>query len=95
MLGIKIKLSTVFHLQIDSQTERMNQELEQYLQFFIDYQQKDWPEWLAAVEFAINNKTHLVIKMFLFIVNYGRNLIIGVDIRKKRKSGKDNRVCRE
>ena len=41
MLGIKIKLSTVFHLQIDGQTERMNQELEQYLQFFIDYQQKN------------------------------------------------------
>ena len=82
MLEIKIKLSTAFHLQIDGQTERMNQELEQYLQFFIDYQQKDWPEWLAAVEFAINNKI-------------GRNLMIRVDIRKKRKSGKDSRVCRE
>jgi len=31
MLGIEIKLSTAFHLQTDSQTERMNQELEQYL----------------------------------------------------------------
>ncbi len=40
---------------------------------------------MAAVEFAINNKIYLVIKMSLFIVNYGRNLMIGVDIRKKRK----------
>jgi len=28
MLGIEIKLLTLFHLQIDRQTERMNQELE-------------------------------------------------------------------
>ena len=31
MLGIKMKLSIVFHPQIDGQMERMNQELEQYL----------------------------------------------------------------
>ena len=44
ILGIKTKLSTTFHLQTDGQTEGMNQELEQYLQFFVDYKQKDWPE---------------------------------------------------
>jgi len=44
MLGIKTKLSMSFHPQTDGQTERMNQELEQYLRFFVDYRQKDWPE---------------------------------------------------
>ena len=44
MLGIKIKLSMAFHPQTDGQTERMNQELEQYLWFFIENRQKDWPE---------------------------------------------------
>ena len=48
MLGNKTKLSTTFHPQTDRQMERMNQELEQYLQFFIEHRQKDWPEWLAA-----------------------------------------------
>ena len=37
MLRIKTKLSTLFYSQIDGQTEGTNQELEQYLQFFIDY----------------------------------------------------------
>jgi len=37
MLGIETRLSTVFYPQTDGQTEQMNQELEQYLQFFIEY----------------------------------------------------------
>jgi len=44
ILGIETRLSTAFHLQTDGQTERMNQELEQYLRFFVDHRQKDWPE---------------------------------------------------
>jgi len=42
MLGIETKLSISYHPQTDGQTERMNQELEQYLRFFIDHRQKDW-----------------------------------------------------
>ena len=85
MLGIKTKLSTAFHPQTDGQTERMNQELEQYLQFFIEHRQKDWPEWLAAAEFAINNKVHMATKVSPFMANYGKEPRIGGDIRKKGK----------
>jgi len=41
MLGIQTKLSTTFHPQTDRQTECMNQELEQYLRFFVDHRQKN------------------------------------------------------
>jgi len=58
MLGIKSKLSTVFHPQTDGQTERVNQKLEQYLKMFIDHRQEQWPEWLGTAEFAYNNKVH-------------------------------------
>jgi len=44
MLGIKSKLSTAFYSQTDKQTERVNQELEQYLQMFINHRQEQWPE---------------------------------------------------
>jgi len=83
MLGIETKLLMTFHPQTNGQTERINQELEQYLRLFIDYRQKDWLEWLVSAEFAVNNKTHSAIKISLFIVNYGRKLRMGAEIRKK------------
>ena len=76
---------TAFHLQMNRQTEQINQELEQYLRFFVEHQQKDWPEWLALAEFAVNNKAHTVTKMSLFMANYGRELRMGEDIRKRGK----------
>ena len=85
MLEIKMKLSTAFHPQTDGQTERMNQKLEQYLRFFVDHRQKDWPEQLVSAEFTVNNKIHSITKVSPFIVNYRRELRIGVDLRKKGK----------
>jgi len=85
MLGIKMKLSTAFHPQMDGQIERMNQELEQYLRFFVEHRQKDWPEWLVAAEFAVNNKAHTATKVSPFMANYGKELRMGGDIRRKEK----------
>jgi len=85
ILGIETRLSTAFHPQTDGQTEQMNQELEQYLQFFIEHRQKDWLEWLVSAEFAVNNKIHMVAKVSPFIANYRRELRMGGDVRKKGK----------
>jgi len=71
MLGIDSKLSTAFHPQTDGQTERMNQELEQYLRMFIDYRQEQWPEWLGTAEFAYNNKVQTSTKVSPFKANAG------------------------
>jgi len=85
ILGIKSKLSTVFYPQTDGQTERVNQELEQYLRMFIDHRQEQWPEWLGTAEFAYNNKAHSSTRTSPFKVNYGQDPRMGFEGRKKRK----------
>ena len=85
LLGIQTKLSTAYHPQTDGQTERTNQELEQYLRVFIDHRQEQWPDWLGTVEFAYNNKIHAVTKNSLFKVNYGQDPRMGFEGRRKGK----------
>ena len=72
-LGIKRNPSTAYHPQTDSQTERVNQEMEQYLRLYISYRQDDWAEWLPMVEFAHNNRQHSSTGKSPFFVNLGRH----------------------
>jgi len=58
ILGIESKISMAFHPQTDSQTERVNQEPEQYLRMIINHRQEQWLDWLGIVEFAYNNKIY-------------------------------------
>ena len=85
MLGIKSKLLTVFHPQTDGQTERINQELEQYLRMFINHRQEQWPEWLETAVFSYNNKMHSSMQMSPFKANYGQDPRMGFKGRKKGK----------
>ena len=71
MLGIESKLLMAFHSQTDGQTERVNQELEQYLRIFIDHRQEQWPEWLGTAEFTYNNKAYSSTWISPFKANYG------------------------
>jgi len=50
-LGMKRQLSTAYHSQTDGQTEIINQEIGVFLQHYVNYQQDDWMNWLAAAEF--------------------------------------------
>jgi len=85
LLGIQTKLLTAYHPQTDGQTERINQELEQYLRVFIDHRQEQWPDWLGTAEFAYNNKIHTATKNSPFKVNYRQDPRMGFEGRRKGK----------
>ena len=85
LLGIQMKLSTAYHPQTDGQTERVNQELEQYLRVFINHRQEQWPDWLGMVEFTYNNKIHTATKTSPFKTNYGQDPRMGFEGRRKGK----------
>jgi len=85
ILGIESKLSMASHPQTNGQTERVNQELEQYLRMFIDHRQEQWPNWLGTAEFAYNNKTHSSTKVLPFKANYGQDPRMGFEMRRKGK----------
>jgi len=85
MLEIESKLLTAFHPQIDRQTKRMNQELEQYLRMFINHRQEQWPEWLGTAEFIYNNKVYSSTQTSPFKANYGQDPRMGFEGKKKGK----------
>ena len=71
-LGIKRVMSTAYYSQTNGQMERINQEVEVFLKYYINYKQDDWTRWLATAEFKYNDKEHTAIGHTLFYVNYGR-----------------------
>ena len=52
LLGIKLAATMAYHPQGDGETERVNQELEQFLRLFINQRQDDWDDLLLFVEFG-------------------------------------------
>ena len=62
---------------------------------YVNHRQNNWAEWLAMAEFAFNNKVHIATKMSPFQVNYGRELRMGFDIRKKGKNEKAEEFVKE
>jgi len=72
-LGIERNPSTAYHSQTDSQTERVNQKLKQYLQLYCNYRQNDWAEWLSIAEFSYNNRIHSSTGQSPFMINLGHH----------------------
>lgn len=73
LLGIEANPSTAYHPQTDGQTERINQEIEQYLRLFINYHQSDWADWLATAEFSYNDRKQTSTDLSPFYINHGRH----------------------
>ena len=71
-LGTRLIHSSAYHPQTDSQTERINQILEDMLRACVlSYKQK-WDECLPLAEFSYNNSYQESIKMAPFEALYGR-----------------------
>ncbi len=68
-LNINLRLFTVYHSQINDQSERVNQNIERYLWFFCSYMQDDWFKWLLMIKFVDNNILFSVIFLTLFFMN--------------------------
>ena len=81
LLGIETNPSTAYHPQTDGQTERINQEIEQYLRIFVNHRQTDWPEWLPLATFSYNDKIHSSTGFTPFYLNKGEHPRKGTEPR--------------
>jgi len=64
---------------MDGQTERVNQEVEQFLQLFVNQWQDDWYEWLAIAEFSYNDQIHASTCSSPFMMDMGQNPRLGIE----------------
>ncbi len=68
-LSINLWLFTVYHSQINDQSEWVNQNVERYLWFFCLYMQNDWVKLLLMIEFVNNNALFSIIFSIFFFLN--------------------------
>ena len=85
-VGIEGNPSTAYHPQTDGQTERVNQEIEQYLRIFVNHHQSDWSEWLAMAAFSYNNKVHTSTGYSPFYLNKGFHPNSGTNVPREFKN---------
>ncbi|KAA3461719.1 RNA-directed DNA polymerase (Reverse transcriptase) [Gossypium australe] len=70
--GTKLKFSTTFHPQMDGQTERVTQILEDILRCCIIEFEGSWEKYLSLVDYAYNNRYQVSLKMTPYEALYGR-----------------------
>ena len=83
LLGIEANPSTAYHPQTDGQTERMNQELEEYLRIYVNKKQNDWVGWLLITQFCHNDRQHSATGFSLLYINNRRHPFKGIEAQKK------------
>jgi len=72
LLGVQLSSSTAWHPQTDRQTERVNQELDQFLRLFVNERQNDWYDLLLIAEFQHNNHVHSATQQPPFLLDTRR-----------------------
>ncbi|GJX03190.1 putative reverse transcriptase domain-containing protein [Tanacetum coccineum] len=71
-LGTRLDMSTAYHPEIDGQSERTIQTLEDMLRAYVLDFGKGWDKYLPLVEFSYNNSYHTSIKAAPYKALYGR-----------------------
>jgi len=74
--------SIAWHPQTNGQTERVNQELDQYLWLFVNEWQDDWYNLLPMAEFQHNNHVHSATQQPPFLLDTGRVPRMGFEPRQ-------------
>ena len=75
-----MQLTVTAWAQGDSQTERMNAVLEQFLWAYVSYLQDDWVDWLSLAKFSINSLRSKTTRITPFFANYGFHLRLSVEL---------------
>jgi len=71
---MRLHFTSGYHPEANSQVERTNQTLEQYLHIYCNYQQDNWSELLPLAEFAYNNTLSATTGVSPFFANKGYHL---------------------
>jgi hypothetical protein len=89
-LGTHLIHSSVYHLQTDGQTEQVNQILEDMIRVSVLEHQGSWDQNLPWAEFSYNNSYQESLKMALFKVLYGVNVILhSIGLSQERRLSLD------
>lgn len=82
LLETKLAMITAYHPRTGGQTERMNRTLEDMLRAYVNFEQNDWNEHLAAAKVAINSSQQISTKLSTFYLNYGRHPLLPASMNK-------------
>jgi hypothetical protein len=70
-MQVKSALTTAYHPQADGTTERVNQEVEQYLWAYCNWTQNNWVSLLPYAEMTHNTRIHLATRKSPFELLFG------------------------
>ena len=73
-LGTQLHFSIAFHPQIDGQSKRTIQTLEDMLRMCVLDFKGNWDKYLPLIEFAYNNSYHSTISMAPYEILYDKNV---------------------